>query len=58
MSFRQYGFTLCLLAVLGFAESAQAALTIEITQRLNEATPIAVVPFGGVQNTEIGRAHV
>lgn len=53
MSFRQYGYALSLIAIFcSAAPSAQAALTIEITQRLNEATPIAVVPFGGIQNTD------
>ena len=32
--------------------TAQAALTIEITQRLNDATPIAVVPFAGAEMGE------
>ncbi|MFX5142031.1 Tol-Pal system protein TolB, partial [Acinetobacter baumannii] len=31
---------------------AQATLTIEITQRLDDATPIAVVPFGGIEAGE------
>ena len=43
----------CLLACgISAASLANAALTIEITQRLNEATPIAVVPFGGVQSAD------
>ena len=52
MNFRQYGFSLCLITALSHAVTAQAALTIEITQRLNEATAVAVVPFGGVQHTD------
>ncbi len=51
MRFRPYGFKLLLLALFGVAAPVvHAALTIEITQRLNEATPVAVVPFGGIQN--------
>lgn len=41
---------LVLLSVV--AVPARAALTIEISQRLNDATPIAVVPFGGTQPGE------
>lgn len=36
-----------LLLFTGWVGLAHAALTIEITQRLQDATPIAVVPFGG-----------
>ena len=40
------------LLTLCFAGPASAALTIEITQRLNDATSIAVVPFAGVEGGE------
>ena len=51
MRFRPNGFKFVLLAAFALAApTAQAALTIEITQRLNEATAVAVVPFGGIQN--------
>jgi len=44
------------LALLCICGSAQADLTIEITQRLDDATPIAVVPFTGIEaeNTNTG----
>ncbi len=51
---RPFGLlTFCILA-LGISASSltHAALTIEITQRLSEATPIAVVPFGGVKSAD------
>ena len=41
-----------LLLCVSVSLPAHAALTIEITQRLSEATPIAVVPFGGVQTAD------
>lgn len=41
-----------LMLCLTLAQHVYAALTIEITQRLSEATPIAVVPFGGIQTAE------
>ncbi len=36
-----------LILLTGWVGLAHATLTIEITQRLQDATPIAVVPFGG-----------
>lgn len=49
MRFRLVGL---LLSALLTGNGAQAALTIEITQTLDDATPIAVVPFTGVQAGE------
>lgn len=46
MPFRMQWLGLILLCMTSFA---QAALTIEITQRLDDATPIAVVPFAGLE---------
>ena len=45
MVLRHTWLGLCLLLVSGLV---QAALTIEITQRLDDALPIAVVPFAGI----------
>ncbi|MEO6699292.1 MAG: Tol-Pal system protein TolB, partial [Paraperlucidibaca sp.] len=45
MALRSSWLGLCLLLISGLT---QAALTIEITQRLDDALPIAVVPFGGI----------
>lgn len=41
---------LCIVTVLGLAQAAQAELTIEITQGVDDPTPIAVVPFGWTSN--------
>ena len=35
-----------LMTALGFSTTAQAQLVVEITQGLNDAVPIAIVPFG------------
>lgn len=47
MALRHSWLGLCLLLISGLA---QAGLTIEITQRLDDALPIAVVPFGGISS--------
>jgi TolB protein len=47
MALRHSWLGLCLLLISGLA---QASLTIEITQRLDDALPIAVVPFGGISS--------
>lgn len=41
-----------LILLLATASVGHAALTLEITQRLNDATPIAIVPFGGIDGGE------
>ncbi len=40
-----------------FASAAQAQITIEITQGVDEPTPIAVVPFGGVHASDGAAIH-
>ena len=42
---RRFVHAVMLMILLGIAPGAQAILTIEITQGIEGATPIAVVPF-------------